>query len=179
MTAIPDHIFRGYDIRGVAGKDLNEEVMSVLGQGYGTYIAQRRIKHAVVGGGCRLTTPAYQAAFIKGLTSTGVNVIDLGLGLSQTMYFSQYHYKTNGGATITASHNPKNYNGCKLALGYSSTLGTEEIIELKNLIKTGKFVLRWEKNARIWTVLPSPISSAKRPPSPKRYKKRSQSTPAC
>ncbi len=140
MTAIPDHIFRGYDIRGVAGKDLNEEVMSVLGQGYGTYIAQRRIKHAVVGGGCRLTTPAYQAAFIKGLTSTGVNVIDLGLGLSQTMYFSQYHYKTNGGATITASHNPKNYNGCKLALGYSSTLGTEEIIELKNLIKTGKFV---------------------------------------
>jgi len=141
MTKVNPHIFRGYDIRGVAGKDLTPEVMELIGKGYGTFLAQRRVREAVVGGSCRESTPVLKPAFIKGLTSTGVDVIDLGLTMTQSVYFAHYHFKTIGGANITASHNPREYNGVKLGLGFSSTLVTEEILELRDIIDKGAFAV--------------------------------------
>jgi len=138
---IPDHIFRGYDLRGVCGVDLNEEILELLGKGYATYLAQRRIKDCVVGMDNRLTSETYKNAFIKGLRSCGINVIDFNLGLAQIMYFAQYLYRTKGGAFITASHNPANYNGMKLAVGFSQTMIFEEIQELKTITKSGDYAL--------------------------------------
>ena len=137
---IPDHIFRGYDLRGLAGSELSEQTMEFLGKGYATFLAKRRINEAVVGMDNRLTSKSYKKAFIKGLIDCGINVIDFGLGLSQIMYFAQYHYKSKGGAFITASHNPKEYNGMKLAVGFSQTMVTEEINEFRKITKSGKYV---------------------------------------
>ncbi|MBD3300692.1 MAG: phosphomannomutase [Candidatus Moranbacteria bacterium] len=137
---INPYIFRGYDIRGVAGKDLNYDVVKQIAKGYAYYLEQRRIKDAVVGYDCRLTGEEYKKAVIDGLIESGINVVDLGMCLTQMVYFAQYHYKTNGGIMITASHNPADYNGMKLALGYSNTLGTEEIIELREMVWQGKEV---------------------------------------
>jgi len=106
-------IFRGYDIRGIAETDLTPEVTTSIARAYATYLSQRRIRHCVVGMDCRASGPKLKKIFLHGLTNCGINVIDLGLCTSPMMYFAQYHYKTNGGVIITASHNPARYNGFK------------------------------------------------------------------
>jgi len=139
VSKINPTIFRGYDIRGLAEKDLDENVYYTLGRAYATWLRQRRITDATVGHDNRLTSEAYSAAFIAGLNDGGVNTYYLGLSLSQIVYFSSYEMKTKGSVMITASHNPKEYNGLKLGTGYSSTMETEEIQDLRVLAESGKF----------------------------------------
>lgn len=139
VDKINPHIYRGYDIRGVAGKDLSEDVYYTLGRGYATFLAQRRIKESTVGRDNRLTSELYTKAFIKGLNDGGINTIDLGLSMTQIIYYSSYFFQTKGGAMITASHNPGEYNGLKLSVGYSDTMVTEEIMTLKQICQKKKF----------------------------------------
>ena len=136
---INPEIFRNYDIRGVAGKDLDAEKVEAIGKGYGTFLRRRKIRHAVVGCDCRLTGLEYKKAIINGMRSMGINIIDLGIIMTQMMYYAQYRYQTNGGVMITASHNPYNYNGMKLAIGYSQTTGPEEVQEIKKIIDEDKY----------------------------------------
>ena len=136
---INPEIFRGYDIRGVVDEDLNADVYYTFGRAYGTFLAQRRISECVVGRDNRLSGPQYSTAFIQGLNDSGIYSYDIGLSLSQITYYSAYHFKTKGTAMITASHNPKNYNGLKLGTGYSETMVTEEIIAFKDLCTSQKF----------------------------------------
>lgn len=138
-TSINGTIYRGYDIRGVADVDLSVHVYYTLGRAYATFLSQRRIKEAAVGRDNRLTSEAYSKAFISGLNDGGIDTIDIGLSLSQIVYYSSYAFQTKGGAMITASHNPKEYNGLKLGVGYSDTMITEEIQELKGLAVQGHF----------------------------------------
>jgi phosphomannomutase/phosphoglucomutase len=142
------HIFRGYDLRGVADVDLSEDVYYTLGRAYATFLHQRRIKEATVGRDNRLTGPAYSKAFIKGLNDGGIDTVDIGLSLSQITYYSSYEFKTKGSAIITASHNPKEYNGLKLGVGYSDTMITEEIQYLRELVEKGKFCKGKGKNRK-------------------------------
>lgn len=139
QTQINSTIYRGYDIRGEVDKDLNENVYYTLGRGYATYLHQHRIKEAIVGRDNRLTSEAYSKAFIAGLNDGGIDTVDLGLSLSQIVYFSVYFFRSKGSAMVTASHNPKNYNGLKLGTGYSETMITEEIQDLRKLVESGKF----------------------------------------
>ena len=136
---INPEIFRGYDIRGVVDKDLNSDVYFTLGKSYASFLYERRITEAVVGRDVRLTSEEYQKAFVEGLMESGINVIDIGLTLSQILYFSQYHFLTKGAAMITASHNPSNYNGLKLAVGYSDTLLTDEVQQIRKIAESGVF----------------------------------------
>lgn len=138
--SLPDHVFRGYDLRGLTGTELNKDTVSLLAKGYGTYLLQRRIYDCVVGFDCRLTSPEFSRIFIGELNNSGITVYDLGMTLSQICYFACYYFRTRGMAMITASHNPKEYNGFKFGVGYSETMITEEIIELRELIKKGKFL---------------------------------------
>lgn len=140
ISHINPQIFRGYDIRGIAGEDLSEDVMYTLGRAYATYLAERRIKEAAVGRDNRLTGEAYIKAFIQGLNDGGIDTIDLGLSLSQIVYFSNYEFKTKGSAMISASHNPKEFNGLKLGTGYSETMVTEDIQYFRGLVEKGVFV---------------------------------------
>lgn len=140
MINIPNNIFRGYDIRGIADKEITEETMYVFGKAYATFLASRRINETVVGYDCRLTSLKFSKAFIKGLLECGINVYNIGLSLSQIVYFAGYHFLSKGGAMITASHNPKEFNGLKLSVGFSDTMVSEEIQDFRRLAQSGKFI---------------------------------------
>ncbi len=120
-------IFRNYDIRGIVDKDLNPQLIEAIGKAYGTFLLRRKIRQAVVGRDCRLSGEEYKAAFIKGLTSTGVDAIDIGMVMTQMMYYGQYRFTSNGGAMITASQNPHNFNGFKLGVSFSRTTENDEV----------------------------------------------------
>jgi phosphomannomutase/phosphoglucomutase len=134
-------IFRNYDIRGVVDVDLDDEKIEAIGKAYGTFLRRRKIRQMVCGRDCRLTGEAYQKAFTKGVVTTGVDVIDIGLVMTQMMYFAQYRFQTNGGAIMTASHNPKNFNGFKLAIGYSQTTGPEEVQEIRKIVEGDNYFI--------------------------------------
>ncbi|OGJ38871.1 MAG: hypothetical protein A2383_02630 [Candidatus Pacebacteria bacterium RIFOXYB1_FULL_39_46] len=139
IKTIDPTIFRGYDIRGVVDEQLNEDVFYTLGRAYATFLAERRIAESAVGHDNRLTSEQYTKAFIQGLNDGGIDTISLGLSMSQIVYFSSYEFKTKGSAMITASHNPKEFNGVKLGVGYSDTMITEEIQMMRKLVEKGKF----------------------------------------
>lgn len=132
-------IFRNYDIRGIVDVDLDNEKVEAIGKAYGTFLNKRKIHQIVVGRDCRLSGEEFQNAFVKGVLSTGIDVIDLGVIMTQMMYFGQYRFQTNGGAMLTASHNPWNFNGFKLGIGFSQTTGPEEVQELRRLVETEEF----------------------------------------
>ena len=135
------HIFRGYDIRAIVGQDLNMAQAEALGKGYGTYLYQRKIKQAIVGRDNRLSGEEINLAFIKGLTSTGVGVVDIGMVMIQMVYAGQYYYQTNGAVMITASHNPSQYNGFKLANGFSKTMVREDLHVLQEIVEKESFYI--------------------------------------
>ena len=115
-------IFRGYDLRGIVDKDLNPEIVEYIGKSFGTYLKRHNIKEAVVGRDFRESSPSYSNAIIDGLIWSGIDVTDIGMTLVGTFYWSQYHLKKKGGVYVSASHNPREYNGFKFANDYSETL---------------------------------------------------------
>lgn len=141
MANLKKTMFREYDLRGlVADDELNEVSVEIIAKAYGTMLKKRKITEAVLGYDYRECSEKFQKAFIRGLNSTGVNIIDLGMILTPMMYSAQYYYKTSGGAMITASHNPNEWNGFKLSLGYSHTLVPEEMKELYDLTLSEEFI---------------------------------------
>lgn len=134
---INPHIFRGYDIRGVAGKDMDAETMKLIGQAHGTYLKSIGVSKAVVGSDCRLTSEEYRQAVIEGLLQSGTNVIDLGMSETAMVYWAQYHFNSKGAVMVTASHNPAEYNGVKLGRDFSDTLTPVE--EIKKMVFEKKF----------------------------------------
>lgn len=149
MATIPDHVFRGYDLRGLVDSELNSETVAQLGYGYATWLLERRIYDCVLGYDCRHSSPGFRDVLVKALTESGITVYDIGMTLSQICYFGCYYFRTRGMIMITASHNPKEYNGLKLGTGYSSTMETEEIINYRELVKKGKFKTRSTKGRHI------------------------------
>ena len=131
-------IFREYDIRGVTGKDIDEEVFETIGKAYGTYMNKLGASTISMGRDCRLTSPELSAAFAKGLNSTGISVLDIGMVATPMLYFSLYNLDVDGGVMITASHNPGEYNGIKLSAGQNSLFG-EQIQEIRQIAEGGDF----------------------------------------
>ncbi|MFZ5845304.1 MAG: phosphomannomutase/phosphoglucomutase [Patescibacteria group bacterium] len=142
VATIPDHVFRGYDLRGLVDKELNDDTVALLAKGYATWLLERRIFDCIVGFDCRLSGPRFRDIFVKNLTESGIIVYDIGMTLSQIAYFAGYFFRTRGMVMITASHNPKEYNGFKFGTGYSETMLTEDIVEFRELVKSGKFISR-------------------------------------
>ncbi len=141
-SVIPDHVFRGYDLRGLVGSELNRDTVALLSKGYATWLLSRRIYDCVVGYDCRLSSPEFSHVMIQNLRESGINVYDIGMTLSQICYFACYYFRTRGMVMITASHNPKEYNGFKFGMGFSETMTTAEIVELREIVKSGKFIVR-------------------------------------
>jgi phosphomannomutase/phosphoglucomutase len=140
MANLKRTMFREYDLRGkVNDEELNEDTNRILGKAYGTMLRRRDIDSAVVGHDYRRSSERLTQAAIEGLASTGVNAISLGMILTPMMYSAQYHYETKGGLMVTASHNPSGWSGMKMALGYSYTLGPEEMKELYELTVSEDF----------------------------------------
>lgn len=136
---INPEIFRGYDIRGISGTDLTDDTYYLLGLAYGSYLAKRRIELCPVGRDNRPDSDDFSHSFIRGLNESGINTIDLGLSLTQIVYFSSYYFDTKACAMITASHNPKEYNGLKLGTGYSETMLGPDLQQLRKMIDEKKY----------------------------------------
>ncbi len=115
VNNINPNMFREYDIRGIYGEDLNEDVAYTIGRSYGTYIKKFESTQAIVGHDNRVSSPVLTNALIKGITESGINVIDIGLVTTPMFYFSRIYFKTPTGIMITASHNPSEYNGFKIS----------------------------------------------------------------
>lgn len=136
---INPHIFRGYDVRGLVDIDLNLEIVEHLGKAYGTFLLKRGINKTVVGRDCRLSSEAYGEAIMKGVLSTGVDVVNIKLSLAGIIYWAQYYFDAKGCVSISASHNPREYNGFKFGTDFSQTMLSEEVQELKSLAEKGEF----------------------------------------
>lgn len=132
-------IFREYDVRGIADIDLTEENVYLFGRGLGTYYNSLGEKKIIIGRDVRISSPQIATTLQKGLNESGCDVIDLGVVPTPVLYFSLFHYNIGTGVMITASHNPKEFNGFKVCLDKSTIYG-REIQKLKNIINEGKFV---------------------------------------
>lgn len=127
-------IFREYDVRGVAERDFDAEVVERLGRAYGTLALEHGARVVSVGRDCRLTSPRYAEALAAGLRATGLHVVDLGVCPTPLLYFAIFHWKLDGGIQVTGSHNPPEYNGFKICLGTRALYGAE-IQELRRRVE--------------------------------------------
>jgi phosphomannomutase/phosphoglucomutase len=135
---IPPKIFREYDIRGVAGEDLDPTTVETLGRAVGTYLVERGLERVVVCRDCRLSSPELFQALSAGLLATGCGVTDIGVLPTPLLYFTVYYKGYDGGVMITGSHNPPQYNGFKIMAGRETLYGPE-IQELRKIAASGRF----------------------------------------
>src|SRR5215470_6844735 len=131
MTLDPA-IFKAYDVRGVYPSEINEEGARAIGAAFVAYLNARRI---AVGRDMRLSSPALAQAFIDGATSQGADVVDYGMIPTDMLYFAVAVDNHDGGVQVTASHNPKQYNGMKMVRREAFPLSGEEgISEIREMI---------------------------------------------
>jgi phosphomannomutase/phosphoglucomutase len=138
MHKINPHVFREYDIRGVAGQDLTEAFVYELGLAIGTYFDHHGAKRIAVGRDCRLSSPAFREAMVTGLMETGREVVDLGMVPTPLVYFATFTLNVQGAVQITGSHNPPDNNGFKICLGKSTIYGPE-IQRILALMASGQY----------------------------------------
>ena len=136
--SVNPHIFRQYDVRGIVDRDLTPQVVELLGRGYGTYVAAKGVERVSVGYDARLSSPGFNEALTRGIVSTGVHVVQIGLAGTPVLYYSLFHLDVGGGVMITGSHNPPEFNGFKLGLGQTTIYG-DEIQEVLRIIQAGRF----------------------------------------
>ena len=133
-----ESIFKAYDIRGIYPEALNEDVARKIGRAYVNYLGLSGSR-VVVGRDMRLSSDTLEEAFIRGVTETGADVLDIGLVSTDALYFAVGHLEEPGGAMITASHNPKEYNGFKLCREKAIALSGEGgIFQIRDLILSGQ-----------------------------------------
>jgi len=131
-------LFREYDIRGIVGKELTEDMAERIGRAYGSRAIRAGAKAVAVGRDGRTSAMQMRAALLKGLLGCGLDVVDIGVCPTPLLYYALFTLPVGGGVMITASHNPPEYNGFKLCLGKDSMHG-EAIQTLKADIDRGRF----------------------------------------
>ena len=136
---ISPNIFRGYDIRAVYGQDLNEDIAYTIGLGFGSYIQEKGYKKCLVGHDNRTSSEPLSDALIEGITSTGVDVVFLGLCTTPMYYYGQKFLGIDPGVMITASHNPKEYNGFKIAFDDFGNACGQMIQDFRVFMEEGNF----------------------------------------
>jgi len=132
-------IFRAYDVRGKVGLDITPEVFELVGRAYGTLIRRKGGRTVAVGMDNRLASPTLKEGFARGCLSTGLDVVDIGVNHTPLLYFATAHWKLDGGATITGSHNPVSDNGVKMVHPGAAPLTEDEIQGLLTAIRTEDF----------------------------------------
>lgn len=131
-------IFREYDIRGIADTDLSDENVYLFARGVGTYYTAMGESKVIVGRDVRISSPRILKTLGRGLNDSGCDVIDIGEVPTPILYFSLFHYRIGNGIMITASHNPKEFNGFKVSYNYSTIYGNE-IQNLRQITDKGEF----------------------------------------
>ncbi len=137
-TSLPEHIFRAYDIRGLAEQELDDETVYRIGAAIGTLAGSMDEQTLVLGYDGRASSGRIKAALEKALLQSGRDVIDIGLVPTPLMYFATHHTSTRSGVMVTGSHNPADYNGLKIVL-QKQTLAEGSIEKIRRLALSGKF----------------------------------------
>ncbi len=136
MTFV-SHVFREYDVRGVADRDLTDAFAERMGRGLAELLrpdGATRPPRIAVGRDCRLSGPRLFEALARGLIAGGANVVNVGVGPTPKLYFSVHHLDADGGIMITGSHNPAEDNGFKIMRGKASFFG-DAIQKLRTLVE--------------------------------------------
>ncbi len=146
--------FKAYDVRGRIPNELNEDIAYRIGRAYAQYLKPKQV---VVGYDIRLTSYEISRALMKGLTEGGVNVQDIGQCGTEEVYFATSHLKVDGGICVTASHNPKDYNGMKFVREESKPIsGDTGLKEIQRLAEENNF----ESRVSIGTVTKTEVQPA-------------------
>ena len=139
--------FGAYDIRGIYPETINEEIAYRIGRFFPRLFTAKKV---VVGNDIRLSGPALKAALIKGLTESGCDVIDIGQCGTEMIYFATFHLKLDGGVMITASHNPKEYNGMKFVRQEARPIsGDTGLRELEKQVADGELPAAAEVSGKV------------------------------
>ncbi|MFQ5897385.1 MAG: phosphomannomutase/phosphoglucomutase [Candidatus Methylomirabilia bacterium] len=133
------HIFRAYDVRGTVGGDVTPEVFRLIGHAYGSLIRRTGGRTIALGQDNRLSSAELRAGFAEGVRAAGVSIVEIGLSPTPVLYFATAHWKLEGGANVTGSHNPIEYNGVKMVHAGALPLTEDEIQSLRTTIEAGEF----------------------------------------
>lgn len=133
------HIFRAYDVRGLVGTDITPDVFLQVAAAYGTLVRRKGGRRVAVGQDNRLSSSELKAAFVNGVRAAGVSVVDIGQVPTPMLYFATAHWKLDGGANITGSHNPVEYNGVKMVHAGALPLTEDEIQHLRKIAESDDF----------------------------------------
>jgi len=134
LSKFPHHAFREYDIRGIAGTDITEDLGYRLGKAYATMLPAGEQRPIAVARDVRLSGSALQDAVMRGLRESGCDVVDIGVNPTPLAYYTVFRLEMGGCIMVTASHNPGSYNGFKMMVGTSSLYG-DDIQQLKQLMQ--------------------------------------------
>jgi len=129
-------IFRAYDIRGDADRDLTDALAEGVGRAYGSLLRENGGRRIALGRDCRTHGPRLHAALVRGLLATGVEIEDVGVVPTPLLYFAVFHRDLDGGIQITGSHNPSGDNGFKMMMGKNSLHG-DGVQEIRRRIESG------------------------------------------
>ncbi|MGI8788270.1 MAG: phosphomannomutase/phosphoglucomutase [Pyrinomonadaceae bacterium] len=132
------NIFREYDIRGIVGRDLNDETVAILGKAIGTFLVHNNAKKIAVGFDARESSPRFRDLLVKGFNSCGVDAVNIGRVPTPVLYHTVFTKDVDGGVMITGSHNPPDHNGFKICLGKSTLFGSQ-IQEIKRIALSENF----------------------------------------
>jgi len=128
--------FKAYDVRGRIPDELNPELVYLIGRAYAAFVRPKRV---AVGRDIRQTSEQFARELIRGLTDSGVDVVDIGLCGTEGVYFATFFYELDGGVMVTASHNPPDYNGLKLVREQSKPIGADTgLKDIAAMIRDGK-----------------------------------------
>ncbi|MBI4809029.1 MAG: phosphomannomutase/phosphoglucomutase [Nitrosomonadales bacterium] len=134
MTSVPKEIFKAYDIRGIVGKTLTNDIVESIGHAIGSEAVARKQHSIAIGRDGRLSGPDFAKALARGIRKSGINVIDVGMVATPMTYFAAFQLKTDCAVMITGSHNPPDYNGLKMVLA-GETLSGDTIQKLRQRIE--------------------------------------------
>ena len=140
MTNIATEIFKAYDIRGIVGKSLTPEIVELIGKALGSEALKRGGTEIVIGRDGRLSGPSLSAALARGMQSTGIHVIDIGMVATPMVYFAAIELGARSGVMVTGSHNPPDYNGIKMVIA-GETLALDAIQSLLRQIQANTFTV--------------------------------------
>src|SRR5581483_2316212 len=136
-VTVDPSIFSAYDVRGIYGKNLNEEVAYRIGRAAAQYL---QVPEIAVGRDMRLSSPQIAESLIRGITDQGVNAIDLGLTTTDELYFAVGKFNFPAGAMVTASHNPAEYNGVKFCRAQAAPISQDTgLADIRDLAVNGNF----------------------------------------
>lgn len=133
-------MFREYDIRGIYGEDIDEEVSYLIGRAFASKLTKLGLNKTVLAHDNRLSSPVIKENLLKGLIDSGITVYDLGLASTPMCYFATNYYNVNTSMMITASHNPKEYNGFKFSYNGIHNAFGDQVREIYDIIERKDFV---------------------------------------